>query len=171
MFYQKAIYIAIFTLLTIHISAQKSTFIILRHAEKDTNKIGAQMMQSDPPLNDIGKNRAASLVHKFESYPIHKIYSTNYNRTISTVTPLSKALELDIQIYDPKHLNDFANHLLTLARQNQTYLIVGHSNTSPKLVNLLIEKDLYKDLDESVYDTYWIVTIRNKKAKAKMRHF
>jgi hypothetical protein len=50
-------------------------------------------------------------------------------------------------------------------------LIVGHSNTSPKLVNLLLKKDQFKDLDESIYDSYWIVTSKNGKIKAKMMKY
>ena len=171
MCHKKAVYLAIFSLIAIHINAQKSTFIILRHAEKDTTVVGAQMMQSDPPLNTVGKKRAVSLVEKFKTYSIDKILSTNYDRTKSTVKPLAEALNLDIQLYDPRNLKEFTAQLLMNPNQNKTYLIVGHSNSSPKLVNLLIEKDQYKDLDESVYDTYWIVTIRNKKVKHAMYHF
>jgi hypothetical protein len=39
------------------------------------------------------------------------------------------------------------------------------------LVNLLLKKDQFKDLDESIYDTYWIVTSKNGKIRAKMMKY
>ena len=151
--------------------AQKQRYIILRHAEKDTTAVDAKMMQSDPPLNINGKNRASNLIHEFKLLKINKIFSTNYNRTKSTVTPLANSLNLDIQIYDPRQLKDFATQLLAMPKQDHTYLIVGHSNTSPRLVNLLTGKATYKDLDETEYNKYWIVTKRNNKIRAKMKHY
>ena len=154
-------------LFTSALNAQKQRFIILRHAEKDTSVAGSQMMQADPPLNAKGQDRAQSLIQEFKKYKISKIYSTNYNRTKSTVMPLANAVGLSINNYDPKQLKTFADELKAEANQSKTILIVGHSNTSPKLVNLLIKKDQFKDLDESNYDTYWIVTYKNGKTKAK----
>ena len=54
------------------------------------------------------------------------------------------------------------------ANQSKTILIVGHSNTSPRLVNLLLDKDEYKDLDETVYNQYWIVKLYGRKKHAKV---
>jgi broad specificity phosphatase PhoE len=154
-------------LFTSALNAQKQRFIILRHAEKDTTVAGSQMMQADPPLNAKGQDRAQSLIQEFKKYKISKIYSTNYNRTKSTVMPLANTIGLSINNYDPKQLKTFADELEAEANHSKTILIVGHSNTSPKLVNLLIKKDQFKDLDESIYDTYWIVTYKNGKTKAK----
>jgi broad specificity phosphatase PhoE len=154
-------------LFTSALNAQKQKFIILRHAEKDTTVAGSQMMQADPPLNAKGQDRAQSLIQEFKKYKISKIYSTNYNRTKSTVMPLANTIGLSINNYDPKQLKTFADELKAEANHSKTILIVGHSNTSPKLVNLLIKKDQFKDLDESIYDTYWIVTYKNGKTKAK----
>jgi phosphohistidine phosphatase SixA len=81
--------------------------------------------------------------------------------------PLANTIGLSINNYDPKQLKTFADELKAEANHSKTILIVGHSNTSPKLVNLLIKKDQFKDLDESIYDTYWIVTYKNGKTKAK----
>ena len=60
------------------------------------------------------------------------------------------------------------NYPLKKLNKGKAILIVGHSNTSPKLVNLLTGKDKYKELDESVYNTYWIVTSKHRKIKAKI---
>ena len=126
------------------------------------------MMQADPPLNTKGQERAASLIQKFKKYKISKIYSTNYNRTKSTVLPLAKDIGLLINDYDPRQLKAFADELILPENNSKTILIVGHSNTSPKLVNMLLGKDVYKDLDDSVYNQYWIVSIKGRRKHAKV---
>jgi 2,3-bisphosphoglycerate-dependent phosphoglycerate mutase len=155
-------------LFTSVLNAQKQRFIILRHAEKDTTVAGSQMMQADPPLNEKGKERAQSLIRKFKKYKISKIYSTNYNRTKSTVLPLATAIELSINNYDPKQLNTLAEELNSPVNHSKTILIVGHSNTSPRLVNILLGKNTYKDLDDSVYNQYWIVRLNGQRKHAKV---
>jgi broad specificity phosphatase PhoE len=151
--------------------AQTTKFIIVRHAEKDTTLANAKMMASDPPLNSIGETRALSLADKLKDHKINQIYSSNYKRTKATASPIAKAQNLNVAIYDPRNLDAFATQLLSSENTGKTILIVGHSNSSPKLVNLLIKQDQYKDLDESIYDTYWIVTSKNGKSKAKMMKY
>jgi 2,3-bisphosphoglycerate-dependent phosphoglycerate mutase len=158
-------------LLSTQVNAQTTKYIIIRHAEKDTTLADAKMMASDPPLNSIGETRALSLVDKFKAHKINQIYSTNYIRTKTTAAPIAKAENLNIAIYDPRKLDTFATQLMSSENNGKTFLIVGHSNSSPKLVNLLIKKDQFKDLDESIYDTYWIVTIKNGKTKVKMTKY
>lgn len=158
-------------LLANQVNAQTTRYIIIRHAEKDTTIANAKMMASDPPLNSIGETRALSLVGKFKALKVNQIYSTNYKRTRATATPIAKAQNLNIAIYDPRKIDTFATQLLSSENIGKTILIVGHSNSSPKLVNLLIKKDQYKDLDESIYDTYWIVTNKNGKTRAKMMKY
>ncbi len=153
------------------VNAQKTTYIIVRHAEKDTTFADAKMMASDPPLNSIGERRALSLVDKFKGLKINQIYTTNYKRTKATASPIAKARNLNVAIYDPRKLDTFATQLLSSEKSGNTILIVGHSNSSPKLVNLLIKKDQFKDLDESIYNTYWIVTSKNGKMKATMMKY
>lgn len=153
------------------LNAQKQRFIILRHAEKDTTVAGSQMMKADPPLNLKGQERAQSLIHLFKKFKISKIYSTNYNRTKSTVLPLANAMGLSIHNYDPRQLSNLADELKKVENDSKTILIVGHSNTSPKLVNILLGKDLYKDLDESVYNQYWIVKLNKQRKHAKVVYY
>jgi broad specificity phosphatase PhoE len=158
-------------LLANQLNAQTTKYIIVRHAEKDTTLANAKLMASDPPLNSIGETRALSLADKLKDHKINQIYSSNYKRTKATASPIAKAQNLNVAIYDPRNLDAFATQLLSSENTGKTILIVGHSNSSPKLVNLLIKQDQYKDLDESIYDTYWIVTSKNGKSKAKMMKY
>ena len=156
---------AIFVLGTV--SGQTTTYILLRHSEKDTSTAGSTMMTADPPLSKQGELRAQSLLKVLEAYQPDAIYSTNYTRTKSTVTPLAKKFNKEIQVYDPKNLPAFADQLLSLP--GKTIVIAGHSNTTPALVNLLIkENGKYPNLDDSDYSHLWIVTVLEGKAFAKM---
>ncbi len=130
--------------------AQTSTYILLRHAEKDTMKI-------DPPLTREGEQRSHRLVEVLKAYTPDAIYSTNFARTKATVMPIAKKFNKDILIYDPRNLPAMAE--LLLAEKGKTIIVAGHSNTTPALVNLLIKENTYKDLDESVYNQLWIVTV------------
>jgi 2,3-bisphosphoglycerate-dependent phosphoglycerate mutase len=135
--------------------AQQNTFILVRHAEKDTTQVGSTTMSANPPLNKQGLNRAKKLVKALKSFAIDEIYSTDFLRTKTTVEPLSIKKEIEIKLYNHKQLKQFAAELT--AKQNKTIVVAGHSNSTPALVNLIIGKETYPALDESVYNKIYIV--------------
>ncbi len=147
-----------------NLSAQ--TIILLRHAEKDTSTAGSTSMQANPPLSKEGEQRAQRLLEVLKDYIPDAIYSTNYTRTKSTVTPLSKKFNKEIQIYNPREMAAFADQLLQM--QGKTVIVAGHSNTTPGLVNLLIKEKKYADLDDAVYNQLWVVTVKDGKAEARV---
>jgi phosphohistidine phosphatase SixA len=162
-------YAALFVIglaLSVGALAQTSTYILLRHAEKDTTAAGAAMMKADPPLTQQGRERAEKLLTVLAAYTPDAIYSTNYTRTKSTITPLAKKFNKEIQVYDPKDLVSFAEELLQ--EKGKTIVVAGHSNSTPQLVNLLIKEKKYANLDESVYNQLWIVTVREGKGEARV---
>jgi 2,3-bisphosphoglycerate-dependent phosphoglycerate mutase len=146
--------------------AQTTTFILLRHAEKDTTQSGSTMMKADPPLTKAGELRAEHLLDVIKEYTPDIIYSTNYTRTKATVTPLAKKFSKEIQVYDPKNLAAFSEQIMQ--HTGKTIVVAGHSNTTPSLVNLLIKESKYPSLDESIYNQFWIVTIDNGKTTTKL---
>lgn len=149
----------------IQINAQsksdKTTIILIRHAEKDTSTAGSTMMQADPPLSDKGVQRAGKLIETLKSFTIDSIFSTNFNRTRSTVQPIASKSGIGIKSYDPKDQAAFA--MLLKAMQGKTILVVGHSNTIPSLVNLLIGTAKYANLADNEYDKIWILRLENGK--------
>ncbi len=159
----------LFTSTSTDIFAQnkKITVILLRHAEKDTSP---EADEFDPDLSPEGKLRSERLVKILKKYNPRQIYSTNFKRTRSTVTPWADQADakyrLPIQIYDAQKLNEFVD----LIRQGKakTILVVGHSNTIPELANLLIKQQKYKDLDEFEYNKLWIIKIKKNKVKEKV---
>jgi len=135
------------------ISSQDCTEIyLIRHAEKDRSDI----KNRNPELNDMGKKRALKWVQVFKNIELNKIYSTNYNRTIQTVTPISEENNIDISIYSPSKIN-YKNFILD--NSGAKVLVVGHSNTIPFFVNGLIDKESYKQIDDLNNSNLYVVTI------------
>jgi 2,3-bisphosphoglycerate-dependent phosphoglycerate mutase len=153
----------------LYAQSKTTTYILVRHAEKDTSKAGSTMMQSDPELSEAGKLRAENLVAAVKGYKIDAIYSTNYIRTKNTVRPLSEKNSIEVQTYDPRNLKALVAQLQTL--EGKTILIAGHSNTTPALANLLLGADTYKALDESVYNKIYIITVTDGKAISEVKEY
>jgi hypothetical protein len=79
---------------------------------------------------------------------------------------LAKKFNKEVQVYDPKDLVTFSEKLLQ--EKGKTIVVAGHSNSTPQLVNLLIKEKKYANLDESVYNQLWIVTVHDGKAEARV---
>jgi phosphohistidine phosphatase SixA len=169
----KLIRIGLFGLLLLSsfsiLSAQKTTIILVRHAEKDTTAKGSTMMQADPPLTQQGLARAEKLVKVLKKYEVDSIFSTNYTRTKATVAPLAKKHSLSVQTYDPKKLEEFANRLRQI--KGKTVVVAGHSNSTPALVNAILKEKKFENLDESVYNKIFIVIIKKGKMKVTIKEY
>lgn len=139
---------------------KKLTVILLRHAEKD---ISEEADTANPELSEAGRQRAEKLVEFAGRYEPDAIYSTDYIRTRSTVRPLARSRRMMTQIYDPRDLKKMRD--LILSGKIKRLVIVGHNNTTPALVNLLLGEEKYKMLPESEYSKIWVVKIRRYKRK------
>lgn len=142
-------YIFILALLSQIVVAQTTTFYFIRHAEKaDSSK--------DPVLSEEGMKRANHWNDIFSAVTFDAVYSTNYNRTQQTATPTAKKNKVIIKLYDPKTIDI---EKLKKEHLGQTILIVGHSNTTPDLVNKLIHQNVYETIEETTFGNLYIVTI------------
>lgn len=139
---------------------QSTTYYLIRHAEKDrTNP-----KNEDPNLNNDGLKRAERWATYFEEYPIDQIYTTKYRRTKETIANTAKQKAISPILYDPHNI-EMEKFLKETNGKN--VLIVGHSNTIPKLVNTLIGKEEYKDMDDNDNSTLFKVTIKGEDKKAE----
>jgi len=130
-------------------SNSKSTYIYLvRHADKG----------GKDSLSLEGVNRANQLLHLLGNAEIGTIYSTNYKRTKDTAMPLANAIQKEIEIYNPQNLEALASSIRT-KHTGQRILVVGHSNTTPTLVNLLYNKEQIDQINESEYDKLYLVIL------------
>lgn len=135
-----------------------SVVYLVRHAEKaDTGK--------DPELTDTGKQRAEALARLLKDAGVTHIWSTEYKRTKGTAEPLSARSRVKIETYDPSRLGEFATRLKSIPGR---HLVVGHSNTTPGLVQAL-GGDPGQAMPDTEYDRFYVVTLGPNIATIQLR--
>lgn len=127
-----------------------TTFIVVRHAE--TTGEG-----SNPGLSPEGQERAQNLTEILQNVDLHSIYSTDFNRTQETAQFTANDQGLTVVSYDPKDLNTLAEEILAL--NNESVLVVGHSDTVPTLLNILVGEENYTGLEEDAFGDLFIVHV------------
>ncbi len=136
------------------------TIYLVRHAEKQAG--------DDPSLTPEGATRAAQLAETLGDAGILRIYSTDYARTRETAAPIAEAISVPVTLYDPSDLSAFSGRLKA---EPGTTLIVGHSNTTPALVEIL-GGEPGTDIDEAAeYDRLYVVRIRDDRVDTELRRY
>lgn len=141
------------------------TIIMMRHAEKDKQdeEFGNSV---DPRLSEEGKVRAQKLAEVLKPYKPDAVFSSKFNRTLSTVAPYARGERMQVQFYDHRNLTEIAQ--IAQTGNFQTIVIAGHNSTTPALTNLLISTEKYKALGENEYDKIFIVKLRKNKNEIKV---
>jgi len=132
-------------------SDEMFTVYLVRHAEK----VAGAENPSDPPLSDCGKGRAAALAAMLQSVKLERVYSSPYDRSLSTARPVADSHGIEVETYDPAELQAFADQLL---RRKQNALVVGHSNTTAVLAGLL-SGEAGEEFGEDEYGRLYLVTL------------
>jgi phosphohistidine phosphatase SixA len=133
------------------------TLYLIRHAEKLADG------SSDPQLSEAGRQRAENLASWFSARSVEEIWSTDYERTRDTVAPLLQATGIELTIYDPQQLAKLSGQLL---QRRANAVIVGHSNTTPELAQLLCECEI-APMEETEYERLIIIRIEDDRAAAR----
>jgi 2,3-bisphosphoglycerate-dependent phosphoglycerate mutase len=130
----------------------KSTFYVVRHAEKVDNSV-------NPPLSELGQQRAEDLKKELLDKHITLIYSTNYLRTKNTAKPLADASDFVTKIYAASPTDSMRVFIEKLKQiKGKNVLVVGHSNTTKYVVNGLFERDtLRSDIADNDFDNLYVV--------------
>jgi 2,3-bisphosphoglycerate-dependent phosphoglycerate mutase len=146
--------------------AQKKTItvIIFRHADKE---LAVEGDETEPDISVEGQKRAVRLVKVLEKYKPTRLFSTNYPRTIQTVTPLSRIKNLPPEFYEPGNLGELARKILSSDKQRRI-AVVGHNSTTFQLANLLLKNSKYTMPEDSDYGKIWIIRIKNGKVMDKV---
>ncbi|WP_417443798.1 phosphoglycerate mutase family protein [Joostella sp.] len=139
---------------TPEIKDQTTTIYFIRHAEKDRS----EPSEKNPSLTEKGLARAKRWSEIFKNITFDAIYSTDYTRTIETASPTAYTNNLDIIKYEPEELNTIE----IFKKGYENVLVVGHSNTVPKLVNKLLKEDRYEDIEDNNNGNVYIVTLTNQ---------
>ena len=127
-----------------------STYYFIRHAEKDRS----DPEDPDPELNQKGLGRAMHWAEILKDANINAIYTTDFRRTTMTAAPSEVKYDLIRQYYDPSLLD-----MATFRADNRgkNVLVVGHSNTTPELVNKMIGEEKYPPMDDDDNGSLFIV--------------
>jgi broad specificity phosphatase PhoE len=141
-----------------------TTYFLIRHAEK----VRGNPADKNPDLNERGFQRAENWQRVLQHISFDAIYSTDYKRTLNTVNPISKKLNLASIIYNPSKV-DF--ELLKLENEGKNVLIVGHSNTIPQFVNRLINQQKYLEMNDGEFSHLYIVTVRGNQVTDLLLYF
>ena len=125
-----------------------TTIYLVRHAEKQKGE--------DPSLTETGIRRANALAGELADVGLQYIHTSDYARTRETAAPVAAATVLPVAVYDAGNLEAIAAEILLTTG---THLVVGHSNTTPQLVEIL-GGDGGTPIDEAnEYDRLYIVKI------------
>lgn len=152
--------------LTDDVFAQKKTItvVIFRHADKE---LAVEGDETEPDISIEGQKRAVRLVKALEKYKPVRLFSTNYPRTIQTVTPLSRIKNLPAEFYEPGNLSELVEKILSSDKQRRI-AVVGHNSTAFQLANLLLKQSKYTMPEDSDYGKIWILRIKNGKVIDKV---
>ena len=138
-------------------TAGSTTVIVVRHAEKD---LSASV--TDPPLSAAGEARAALLARMFgdakASGHVDAIYVSPALRNRLTAAPLAARLGISETVApadDPRGLARRALHEHAGGR----VLIVGHSDTVPRIVEALSGNSNIPEIGDQEYGTMYIVAV------------
>ncbi|HUO83745.1 MAG TPA: histidine phosphatase family protein [Thermoanaerobaculia bacterium] len=135
-------------------AGEPAVVILVRHAEKASPPFEGE--PSDPPLNAEGRVRAETLAALLADAGLDHIHSSDYRRTRETAMPLARKLGLTVERYDAGNLEELASRL---KREGGRHLVVGHSNTTPRLAGLL-GGDPGEPIEESLeFDRLYVLTL------------
>ncbi len=122
---------------------------LVRHAEK-TNA------GKDPELSPAGLERVGTLVGALRDAELDAVHSSDYVRTRDTATPVADAHDLKVELYNPRELPAL---VARLRKRGGRHLVVGHSNTTHTMAELLGGKPGSPIDDKSEYDRLYILTV------------
>ncbi|RJG27493.1 SixA phosphatase family protein [Massilia cavernae] len=108
-------------------AAAPAFIYLVRHGEKAGN-------DGDPDLTAQGRARADNIAAILRKTGIRQVWSTKTARTRQTAAPTAALLALPVKEYDAGKPEKM---IAELKATGGNALVVGHSNTVPKLVSLL----------------------------------
>jgi len=140
---------------------QPLVVFLVRHAEKvDQSR--------DPDLSVEGYSRADALALTLADAKIEQVHSSDYIRTRYTAAPVADLFDLEINLYDPSDLYTLAGEL---EAKGGRHLVVGHSNTTPDLVELLGGEPGPAIVEETEYDRLYILTIDKERVNTVLLRY
>jgi len=133
--------------------APAATIILVRHAERNAG------MAPDVLLSPAGEQRAKQLARVLKDANIHAIVVTEVKRVQQTAEPTAQQFHLQPVIIPQKDVDTLVSRLQLLP-DDETVLVVGHTNTVPLVVERLGGN--VPPLSDAEYDRLIIVVTHGK---------
>jgi broad specificity phosphatase PhoE len=129
-----------------------TTVIVVRHAEKMPHAPG-----SDAGLSPAGVRRGDALRRTLTDAHVAAIYSSPFGRARQTGLALAAQLHDSVRVMGA---DDFQGIVERVRRENrgQTVLVIGHSDTVPKILEAFCGRAL-PDLSDIDYDRMYVVVL------------
>jgi phosphohistidine phosphatase SixA len=128
---------------------------LVRHAEKEKG--------DDPLLTEGGNKRAGDLLRTLKNKNIRRIYVTEYKRTQNTGDSLRIQLGIDTVHYVADTTGeDLARKIIEHNDVNAAILVIGHSNTIPKIIQRLALPGYPRDyIPDKEFDNLFLLQFKN----------
>jgi broad specificity phosphatase PhoE len=138
-------------------TADSTTIIVIRHAEKDVNADPV-----DPPLSAAGVARAELLSQMFGDTKslghLDAIYISPALRNRLTVAPLAARLGIRATVVAADDVKSVTRRALN-EHSGGRVLVVGHTDTVPQIVAALSGYPTIPAIAEHEYGTMYIITV------------
>ena len=134
--------------------AGPSLVILVRHAEK------AAVPGDDPPISDVGHERALALAAALKASPPSAIIVSSRKRTAETAADVARATGVTPQVIslDGGGAAHVAAAAAAVRRARGVVLVVGHSNTVPAIIKALGGPAL-PDICDATYSHFFSLTL------------
>lgn len=135
------------TLTPLRVFAQQAIYVV-RHAEQVQNV-------DDPPLTEVGQQRARALAQFLRDAGITAVYSSEAQRTRQTAQPMAEVLGKEVRQVPREN----TEALIARIRQEEPegrVLVVGHSETVPQILRALGHAEEIT-IDRGDYDNVFVV--------------
>ncbi len=137
--------------------AGETLVVAVRHAEKESSP-------SDPGLTAEGLDRANHLARTLADLEIDAVYSTPFNRTQQTATPLADSKGLQVLMAPTESHAELMAKTIRERHEGEVVIVVGHSNTTPALAAALgVENP--PEISEATYDRLFIIRLTPEGAR------
>lgn len=123
------------------------TVVMVRHAE---TAAGGE----NPGLSAAGEERAGRLARMLEFTGVDAIYTSELLRTAETAAPVAALTGVEPVVLPAADLRELVR-TLTREHRGETVLVVGHSNTLPRLADALGEP--IADIADTDYGNIYIL--------------
>jgi phosphohistidine phosphatase SixA len=136
---------------------ENAKIYLVRHAEKEQG--------ADPLLTQEGNKRAGDLLRTLKNKDIRRIYVAEYKRTQNTGDSLRIQLGIDTVHYLADTTgDDLAKKIIEHHDVDAAILVIGHSNTIPKIIQRLALAGYPGDyIPDKEFDNLFLLQFKNGK--------